>query len=401
MHDLTASPSRSPCRAAARRGTPRTAGRALLAARQQAVPPGPTCPRGPLGYGPSVAAESKGTVVLALVANLTIAVAKSGAAALTLSSAMLSEAAHSWADTTNQVFLLFALRKAVQPADPTHPFGYGKERFFWSLLAAVGIFVTGALFSVYQGVHALLGEGEAEPSSREFVLSYVVLAVALVLEGASLAKAVRQLQSEATERGRGFVDHVRRSNDPTVKTVASEDSAAVIGLVLAGVGLGLHQLTGSRVPDAVASIAIGVLLAWIAYALGRDTKELLIGESVDPELRLDVISALHGYDGVDGVLEVLTMQLGPDEALLAAKLDLHDGMSAGDVELLTQRMEQELRERHPSLRHLYLATTRAGTGQSEVAAGLRRLVEGAADGTPGARAAAVESLIAGSWRRQG
>lgn len=346
-----------------------------------------------------MAAESRGTVVLALVANLTIAVAKSVAAALTLSSAMLSEAAHSWADTTNQVFLLFALRKAARPADPTHPFGYGKERFFWSLLAAVGIFVTGALFSVYQGVHALLGEGEAEPSTREFVISYAVLAFAFVLEGASLAKAIRQMRGEAAEQGRGFVEHLRRSNDPTVKTVVSEDSAAVTGLVLAGVGLALHQLTGSRVPDAIASIAIGVLLAWIAYALGRDTKELLIGESVDPELRLDVISALHRYDGLDGVLEVLTMQLGPDEALLAAKLDLHDDLSAGDVELLTQRMERDLRERHPSLQHIYLATTRAGAGENLVAAGLRRLVEGAAAGTPEARAAALESLNAGSWRR--
>ena len=342
-----------------------------------------------------MAEESKGTVVVALAVNLSIAVAKTAAGLLTLSSAMLSEAAHSWADTTNQVFLLFALRRAARRADATHPFGYGKERFFWSLLAAVGIFVTGALFSVYQGVTSLFSEHKT-PDTREFVLSYVVLAVAFVLESVSLSKAVRQLRGEAAEKDRGFLDHVRRSNDPTVKTVASEDSAAVTGLVLAGVGLALHQITGSEIPDAVASIAIGVLLAWIAYALGRDTKELLIGESVDTELRLDVIRALHGYPGVEGVLEILTMQLGPDQALLAAKLDFDDALEAGTVEVLCSRIERELRQRHPSLGHVYLAAVRGDRRQLDHAAGLRRLIE--TPDTAEARAAAIDSLNSGSWR---
>jgi cation diffusion facilitator family transporter len=342
-----------------------------------------------------VAEESRGTVVVALAVNLSIAVAKTAAGLLTLSSAMLSEAAHSWADTTNQVFLLFALKRASRPADPTHPFGYGKERFFWSLLAAVGIFVTGALFSVYQGVTALFGE-HTTPDGREFLLSYAVLAIAFVLESISLGKAVRQLRGEAAEKERGFLEHVRRSSDPTVKTVASEDSAAVTGLVLAGAGLALHQITGSAVPDAVASIAIGVLLAWIAYALGRDTKELLIGEAVDPELRLDAIRALHGYEGVQGVLEILTMQLGPDDALLAAKLDFDDALDAGAVEVLCSRMEGDLLGRHPQLTKVFLSAARGNQAEFDVAAGLRRLVD--APDTPEARAAAIDSLNSGSWR---
>jgi cation diffusion facilitator family transporter len=342
-----------------------------------------------------VAEESRGTVVVALAVNLSIAVAKSAAGLLTMSSAMLSEAAHSWADTTNQVFLIFALKRAQRPADPTHPFGYGKERFFWSLLAAVGIFVTGALFSVYQGVTSLFGE-HPTPDTREFVISYVVLAVAFVLESISLSKAVKQLRGEAAQNDRGFLEHVKRSNDPTVKTVASEDSAAVTGLVLAGVGLALHQVTGSPVPDAVASIAIGVLLAWIAYALGRDTKELLIGESVDTELRLDVIRALHGYEGVQGELEILTMQLGPDDALLAAKLDFDDDLDAGAVEVLCSRIERDLRGRAPSLSKVFLSAARGSHAEFDVAAGLRRLVD--TPDTPEGRAAAVQSLNSGSWR---
>lgn len=344
--------------------------------------------------------ESRRTVLVALGANLAIALAKTAAGLGTMSGAMLSEAAHSWADTTNQVFLLFALRRAGRPADPTHPFGYGKERFFWSLLAAVGIFVTGGLFSLYQGVSGLLHGGRT-PTAQEFAISYLVLAVALVLESISLARALRQLRGEAAVKSRGLLEHLRRSSDPTVKTVASEDSAAVTGLVLAAAGLGLHQLTGSEVPDALASLAIGLVLMWVAYALGRDTKDLLIGESVDPELRLDVISALHGYPGVLGVLEVLTMQLGPDQALVAAKLDFDDAMPAGDVEQLCARIERELREQHPSLLHIYLSAYRGDRSQLDVARGLRRLVEQAADGSPSARARAVASLNSGSWRRTG
>jgi cation diffusion facilitator family transporter len=340
-----------------------------------------------------VASESRGTVLLALAANLAVALAKTGAGLLTLSSAMLSEAAHSWADTTNQVFLLLALKRAGRPADTTHPFGYGKERYFWSLLAAVGIFVTGALFSAYQGIESLLGGGH-ELTTKEFVISYVVLGVAFVLEGSSLVKALRQLHQEGRRRGRGLLEQVRKSNDPTVKTVASEDSAAVVGLVLAAGGLALHQLTGSAVFDGAASIAIGVLLAWIAYALGRDTKELLIGESADPELRLDIISALVGYAGVNGLLDMLTMQLSPEHVLVAAKVDFDDALGAADVEALCNRIERDLQRKFPSVTHLYLDPTSPTRTESAVAADIGRLVDaGAAD-----RAAAADSLDTDSWR---
>ena len=298
--------------------------------------------------------ESTGTVVVAFVANLAIAVAKITAGLIGGSSAMLAEGAHSVADTTNQVFLLISLKLGRKEADDTHPFGYGKERFFWSLLAAVGIFVSGAAFSIYEGVHGLLS-GESEVAG--YLLSYIVLGVSFLAEGTSWLTAVRQLRREAKEAGRGMLQHVRLSSDPTVKTVFSEDTAALVGLVLAATGLALHQLTGEAYWDAGAAIAIGVLLAVVAYVLGRDTKEMLIGEAAPAELRTDILTALDGHPEVERVVEVRTMLIGPNKVLVAARLDMDDDLGAAAVEDSTDRIAAELQERHPDVAEVYLDVT--------------------------------------------
>lgn len=308
-----------------------------------------------------MASESKGTVLVALGVNMVIAVAKLFGGLLTGSSAMLSEAAHSVADTLNEVFLLVSLRRGNKPADVLHPFGYGKERFFWALLAAVGIFVAGASFSLYEGLHGLFTGGEQSP---EYLINYIVLAVAFVAEGSSLAKALRQVRGEAREADRGIVEHIRRSPDPTVKTVASEDSAAVAGLLLAFAGLGLHQLTGSAVWDSLAAICIGVLLAFVAFALGRDTKALLIGEAADPRLQLEIYRLLGGYPEVDTVVELLTMNVGPTSVLVAARLDLAEDLPSSSVENVSTRIEQELHERFPEVGQVFLDATRAREGDA-------------------------------------
>ena len=326
-----------------------------------------------------MASESRRTVLLAFSANLVIAIAKTGVGVITLSSAMLAEAAHSWADTLNQIFLLTSLRKAARPADSTHPFGYGKERFFWTLLAAVGIFVTGAGFSIFQGVDSLLVH-QKQPDANEFYLTYGVLGVALLLEGSSLLRALRQVNSEAHTLGRTFYSHLKRSNDPTVKAVASEDSAAVAGIVLAATGIALHQATGSPIFDASASIAIGVLLAWVAFALGRDTKDLLIGESADPELRLDIQHSVGQHPEVDAVLELLTMQLSPDEVLVAMKVDFADRVDSERIEAVSTEIEQELLVAYPSVRHVYLDATTAGREQRELASVIQELADADASG---------------------
>ena len=299
--------------------------------------------------------ESKRTVHIALVANLAIAAAKAAAGALSGSAAMLAEAAHSFADTTNQAFLLVSLSLGERPADENHPFGYGKERFFWAFMAAAFIFVSGAVFSIGQGVLHFLSP--PEEGSSEIVANYVVLGFALIAETVSWLRALRQVRGEAADAGKPLLTYVRQSRDPTVKTVLSEDSAAIAGLVLALLGVGLHQLTGNPRFDAGASIVIGLLLAYVAYELGRDTKGLLLGEAAHPEERDQIRDSIRAHDEVDEVVELLTMALGPNNLLVTARLDLSDGTTADRVEELCREIDAELRQKIPGVKQVFLDPT--------------------------------------------
>ena len=305
--------------------------------------------------GRSSGGESTGTVVLALSMNFLVFVCKGVGGFLSGSSALMSEAAHSLGDTMNQVFLLTAIKRSSRPADEQHPFGYGQERFFWSLIAAVGIFVAGAIFSFFQGYIALTTD-EAE-TTFGFYVSYGTLAIALCAEGASLTKAVRQTRREAREAERGLIEYIRVSDDPTVKTVASEDTAAVIGIVIAFMGIGLHQLTRNPVFDALASILIGVLLSYVAYALGRDNMGLLIGESAEPRVREGMREQLEGYSEIDKVLELYTIRIGTRELLVAVRLDLAQNLSSDQVEEVSGRIDRDLRERFPDVKQVFLDAT--------------------------------------------
>jgi cation diffusion facilitator family transporter len=307
-----------------------------------------------------MASESHKTVYIALAANAGIGVAKLAGGLISGSSAMLAEAAHSFADTTNQLLLLASLNLAERPADDAHPFGYGKERFFWSFLAAVSIFVSGALFSIYEGLHRIFGGSSKEGGVG---IAFAVLAIGLVLEGSSLIRAARQTGGEARERSRSFGRHLRVTRDPTVKTVVFEDSAAVIGLLLAAAGLGLTALTGSAVWDGAASIAIGVLLAAVAFALGRDTKGLLIGEGALPEEREAIVRVFDEHDKVESVEELLTMALGPTSLLVAARLDFVPHVDSDGVEDVADELERRLRETVPEVTEVFLDPTRRRVGK--------------------------------------
>ena len=300
--------------------------------------------------------NSLGTVLLAGGANLAIAVAKIVAGALTGSSSMLAEGAHSVADTTNQVFLLTALKRSKKPADAQHPFGYGMERYFWSLLAAVGIFVLGAGFSIYEGIHALFHPEPVE----ELLVAYVVLGVSFLFEGTSWLKAVLQLRREAGERQIGVFRHVFTTPDPTVKTVAFEDTAALIGIVLAAGGITLHATTGGGFWDGVASIAIGVLLVGVAVSLGSSSKRNLIGEAMPEDKRKGLTQVINDSLGVDVVVELLTMQLGPGDVLVAARVDVDDRVTGGDLERVADDVDSRIREAYPEVRHVFLDPTSAG-----------------------------------------
>ncbi len=313
----------------------------------------------------SATSETTSTVIAAFAANLVIALAKLAGGLLAGSAAMLSEAAHSLADTSNQIFLLVSLRRSVRPADSTHPFGYGKERYVWSMLAAVGIFVTGACFSMYEGIRALTGDpGE----TSYYPVLYAVLAVSACAEASSLAKAVRQLRRLSKERELPARRVARDSPDTALATVLAEDSTAVVGVILAAAGLVLHQLTGHAQWEGAASIAIAVLLGFVALQLGRKNMDLLIGQSANPALRLAAWDYLAAAKGVDRVLEVQTMQLAPDSVLLAARIDLEPGLESEWVEQVAGRLRTDLAARIPEAAgHIYLDITDATAENSVVA----------------------------------
>jgi len=295
--------------------------------------------------------ESTLTVLIALGANFAIAILKLVAGLLTGSAAMLAEAAHSVADTLTEGLLLTALRRSGRPADRRHPFGYGKERYFWSLMAAVSIFTSGAVFALYEGLTTIFGEGHEQTAVW---VGYLVLAAAFVLEGVSWLRAVKQVRAESAAEGRTIREYLRLLDDPTVKTVFFEDSAALVGLLLAFGGLAMHDLTGEAWWDGLASVLIGVLLAYVAYLLGRTNMGLLIGRQADPEVVRQVRTSLLAEPEVEVVVDLLTMVTGTDRILLCARVDFADGLSSRDLEHACVRIAGDLAERVPDLDEIFI-----------------------------------------------
>ncbi len=303
--------------------------------------------------------STRRTVLIAGAANLFVGAIKLAAGILTGSSAMLAEAAHSAADTLNQAFLLKSVQRSAQPADQGHPFGYGQERYFWSLLAAFGIFVAGAGFSVFEGLLALGRGGDHNPT-----IAYVVLAAAFIAEGTSFVRAVTQVRGAARSRDLGLLDHVRTSPDTTVKAALFEDSAALIGLVLAAAGLILRQATGSPGWDGAASIAIGALLVVVAFKLGKDSKDLLIGKAADPREQEIIRAEIERTPGIDALLELLTMHMGPDHLIVAARVAFNDEISADRAEDVADDIDRRLSDRLAQVPHVFIdptQTARRGT----------------------------------------
>jgi cation diffusion facilitator family transporter len=295
--------------------------------------------------------ESTLTVLVAMGANAGIGVLKLVAAIFTGSAAMYAEAAHSVADTATEVLLLTALKRSDRKPDRQHPFGYGKERFFWALIAAVSIFVSGAVFAAYEGIRTMFGESEEQTLAW---IAYAVLGVSFVLEGTSWLQAVRQLRNEARNDETTPLRWLRETDDPTVKTVFFEDSAALIGLLLAFAGVGLHQLTGSAFWDGLASVLIAVLLTGVAYILGGTNKGLLIGRQADRKTVYALRDALAERQEVGQVVDLLTMSLGTDQILLCARLDFNDALDAASLERACAAIDADLRERFPDIAEIFV-----------------------------------------------
>jgi len=258
------------------------------------------------------------TVLVAFAANVLIAVAKSVAAVVTGSASLVAEAAHSWADTGNEIFLVIANRRSHRPPDRAHPLGHGREAYVWSLFAALGLFVAGAAISVTHGVQELI---HPSPAS-DFIVGYVVLAISFVLEAISFLQSTRQAKREAETFQRDLIEHVLATSDPTLRAVFAEDSAALVGLLIAAAGLGAHQATGSTIPDAVGSILVGVLLAVVAGVLINRNRRFLVGEEADPRVRSAAINALTNAPEVARVTYLRLEVVGPRMVSVIGDVDL-------------------------------------------------------------------------------
>ncbi|GAA1126602.1 cation diffusion facilitator family transporter [Nocardioides aquiterrae] len=285
--------------------------------------------------------QSLFTVLVALAANGLLAAAKSVAAVLTGSASMVAEAAHSWADTGNEVFLLIAERQGKRPRDAEHPWGHGRATYVWSLVAAFGLFSAGAVVSVWHGVTELRAESSAETS---YTVNYVVLGIAFVLDGISFLQATRQVHGSARRFGMHPVRFVARTSNATLRAVFFEDLTALLGILLAGGGIALHQLTGDKVWDAVGSIAVGVLLGFVAIFLMRRNMDYLIGEQLPPELRTRVISSLLDHPAIDRLTYLHVEYIGPLRLFVVAAVDLTGDDTEQHLAVRLHRVEADIEQ---------------------------------------------------------
>ncbi len=292
--------------------------------------------------------QSRKVIYAALIGNSLIAICKFVAAGFTGSSAMLSEAIHSVVDSGNQLLLLYGIKRAQQKPDADHPFGYGMELYFWTFVVAILIFAIGSGLSIYEGVQHLL---HPEPITSPG-WNYSVLALSMVFEGVAWSIAYKEFNKQ---RGDGsFIKSIRHSKDPTVFTVLFEDTAALIGLVIAFAGVAGSHFLGIAELDGLASIGIGIVLAGVAILLAIESKGLLIGEGADPSIVAAIEDMVNGDAQIARTNEILTMHLGPNEILLCASFDFIDGLPAEEVERAISKLERRIKDDHPQVRRVFI-----------------------------------------------
>lgn len=295
-------------------------------------------------------------VIGALVANFLITVLKFIGAAITGSSGLMAEALHSLADTTNQVFLLLGLRTYDRPATAKHPFGFGMERFFWSFIAAIFIFGVGATYAIYEGIEKL-----RHPHAPEHLnWAYWILGISFVIESISIGLAIFQEVREAHHEGMTFREYLRESKDPTAKTVIFEDSAALVGIVIAAAGIYLTDHHSGPADgaywDGMASIAIGIVLSIVAFVLGKSSRALLLGEAATPKNQARIREIILGHPSVDEIAELLTMHLAPKRILLNAHINFQPQLTAAEVANAIGEIETKLQAAVPHVDKIFLET---------------------------------------------
>jgi cation diffusion facilitator family transporter len=290
----------------------------------------------------STGGESLLTVVVALTANAVLAVAKTVAAVLTGSAAMVAEAAHSWADAGNEVFLLIAERSGSRPRDEEHPRGYGRATYAWSMIAAFGLFTAGAVVSIWHGVTQLGSETE----ETSFLVNYVVLGIAFLLEGTSFLQASRQIHGASQRFGMHPLRYITQTSNPTLRAVFFEDFSALLGILIAATGIGLHQATGNAIFDAIGSIAIGVLLAFVAVFLIRRNMDYLLGEAPSAETRSRVIAGILEHPQVERLTYLHLEFVGPSRVFVVAAVDLVGDDTEAHLAVRLRAVEADI-EKHP------------------------------------------------------
>lgn len=284
------------------------------------------------------------TVIIAFIANILVATAKTIAAIVTSSASMVAEAAHSWADAGNEIFLLIADRRGGRAKDARHPLGYGRNAFVWSLIAAFGIFTAGSIVSIMHGIQQLAETGPAESPA----IAYIVLAISFVLEGASFTQALIRSRRTARSHGSSTWDFVIGTSDTTLRAVFFEDAAALVGLVLAAGAIALHQFTGEAVWDAVGSIMIGVLLGIVAVILIGRNMAFLVGTAVTPELRARAGRALLSSADIERVTYLHIEYVGPNRLFLVGEVDLAGDSQEHEVARRLRDIERQI-ESHPTV----------------------------------------------------
>ncbi|OAN39004.1 cation diffusion facilitator family transporter [Microbacterium sp. H83] len=290
------------------------------------------------------------TVIIAFLANILVAIAKTVAAVLTSSASMVAEAAHSWADAGNEVFLLIADRRGARAKDERHPLGYGRAAFVWSLIAAFGIFTAGSIVSIMHGIQELSETGPVESPT----VAYIVLGIAFVLEGASFTQAMVRSRALARERGSSTWDYVLDTSDTTLRAVFFEDMAALVGLVIAGGAIALHQITGVAAWDAIGSILVGVLLGVVAVILIGRNIAFLVGANASPALRSRVGRALLASPEIQRVTYLHIEYVGPNRLFIVAEVDLSGDAREHDVARRLREIEQQI-EAHPIVETVVLS----------------------------------------------
>ncbi len=297
-----------------------------------------------------MASGSTKVIIAALIGNSLISITKFSAALMTGSSAMLSEGIHSLVDTGNQVLLLHGLKQAKKPADEHFPFGHGKEIYFWSFIVAILIFALGGGISIYEGI---LHIRHPEPITSPMI-NYVVLGLAMIFEGAAWYFAYREFSRVKGKRGYGYIEAVQRAKDPSIFVILFEDSAAMLGLLVAFCGIALAQWTGYLYFDGAASIIIGLILVGTAIWLAYETKGLLIGESANRHVIDGIRSILKTHTSTEYVNEVLTMHMGPDFVLANISVDFQDELTSDEIEIAVAEMDTHIKKKYPQIKRIFI-----------------------------------------------